>query len=103
MDGDITLTALGIRALKTYAPPARAEIGARVDQAMAWLRAATVVTADDRNMQLLGLAWGGADHKSLRKLADAIVATERADGGWAQRSERGCPVGSIAGSGQVQT
>src|SRR5207249_2006660 len=80
MDGDVTLTALAIRALKTYAPPARADIGARVDTAMAWLRSTPTVTADDRNMQLLGLAWGGADRTSLRTLADAILATQRTDG-----------------------
>ena len=89
MDGDITLTALAVRALKTYAPPARADMAARLDTAMAWLRSTPTVTADDRNMQLLGLAWGGADWKSLRKLADAILATQRADGGWSQRAELG--------------
>jgi len=89
-DGDITRTALAIRALKTYAPPARADMSARIDNAAAWLRTANAVTADDRNFQLLGLAWAGPDQKDrtrLRRLADAIVATERADGGWAQRGE----------------
>ena len=54
---------------------------------MAWLRSTPTVTADDRNMQLLGLAWGGADRTSLRTLADAILATQRTDGGWSQRAE----------------
>ena len=44
-------------------------------------------TAEDRSLQLLGLAWGGADAPQLRTLARAIVGTQRADGGWAQRDE----------------
>jgi hypothetical protein len=86
-DGDVTETALAIRVLKTYAPPARADMSARIDKAAAWLRSASAVTAEDRNMQLLGLASAGADRNLLRKLADAIVATQRPDGGWAQRDE----------------
>jgi hypothetical protein len=86
-DGDITTTALAVRALKTYGPPARTDIAGRIEKAMAWLRATPTLTADDRNYQLLGLAWGGGDQKTLRKLADAIVAAQRADGGWAQRRE----------------
>jgi ankyrin repeat protein len=86
-DGDITTTALAVRVLKAYAPPARADMTARLDTAVAWLRTTPTVTADDRNMQLLGLAWSGADQKPLRTLGDAIIATQRADGGWAQRGE----------------
>ena len=36
-------------------------------------------------MQLLGLAWAGADAKSLRPFVAAILAQQRPDGGWAQR------------------
>jgi hypothetical protein len=86
-DGDIVHTALGIRALKEYGPPARADMKGRIDKALAWLRSAPAVTSDDRNMQMLGLLWGGTEPKALRPLAAAIVATQRADGGWAQRKE----------------
>jgi len=45
------------------------------------------LTADDRNMQLLGLHWAGAEEQVLQKLSRDILDRQRADGGWAQRSE----------------
>lgn len=87
-EGDIFRTALGLRALKVYGPPGRgAEMQVRIGKAAEWLRSATPATAEDRSMQLLGLYWGGADPAILRKLAAGILATQRADGGWAQRAE----------------
>ena len=38
-------------------------------------------------MRLLGLRWAGADEPMIAKAAAALVATQRADGGWAQRDE----------------
>ena len=38
-------------------------------------------------MQLVGLRWAGADTDALRRLAKVILAAQRADGGWSQRSE----------------
>ena len=38
-------------------------------------------------MQLAGLRWAGADSGVLHRLAAAILATQRADGGWSQRTE----------------
>jgi len=86
-DGDIFRTALGIRALKTYAAPGRADMPARLAKALEWLRAAAPTTAEDRNLQLLGLVWGGADSRELSDLAAAIAAKQNADGGWSQRDE----------------
>src|SRR5262249_2261321 len=82
-DGDIFRTALGLRALKVYAPPGRAvEMKQRIDNARQWLLSAKPLTAEDRNMQLLGLHWAGAEPKVLERLAKAILAAQRADGGW---------------------
>ena len=68
-EGAITRVALGIRSLKVYAPPARAtEMNARVLKAREWLQAAKPLTAEDRNMQLLGLHWAGADGSTLAPL-----------------------------------
>jgi ankyrin repeat protein len=84
-DGDIFRTALGIRALKVYGPPGRtAEIAPRIARATAWLAAAKPTTAEDRNMQLVGLHWARADARALKGLAKAILVTQRADGGWSQ-------------------
>jgi hypothetical protein len=84
-DGDIFRTALGVRAVQLYTPPGRAaDAKARVARARAWLRAARPATAEDRNLQLLGLYWAGADAGERARLAKAIVAKQRSDGGWSQ-------------------
>jgi ankyrin repeat protein len=86
-DGDIPRAAAGIAALKNYGAPGRAaDFNDRVARARDWLAAAKPITADDRNMQLIGLQRAGADKGLLRRLAKAIVATQRPDGGWAQRA-----------------
>ena len=53
-------------------------------KARQWLQAAKPVTTEDRNMQLLGLYWAGADINVLKPLAKAIVAQQQPDGGWRQ-------------------
>ncbi len=84
-DGDVFRTALGIRAITIYGPPGRAaEMQRRVAMAKAWLAAVRVDTAEDRNMQLLGLYWAGADAKTMEALAKNIRSKQRPDGGWAQ-------------------
>lgn len=89
-EGDIFRTALCIRAMKVYGPPARAaEMEARVAKARQWLEVAKPVTAEDRNMQLLGLGWAGADRRKLARFAGAILAQQQPDGGW--RQQRGLP------------
>ena len=84
-DGDIFRTALAIRALQLYAPPALGEhIRVRIARAHAWLSAQQPTTAEDRNMQLLGAHWAGADSRTRAALVKAIAAQQRPDGGWAQ-------------------
>ena len=61
-DGDIFRAALCIRSLKVYGPPGRGvEMSARIAEARQWLLQAKPLTAEDRNMQLLGLYWAGSD------------------------------------------
>jgi ankyrin repeat protein len=87
-DGDIFRTALCVRALAAYGPPGRAaEMASRIAKARAWLTHAPTVTAEDRNMQLLGLAWAGAT--GLTSYASIILAAQDADGGWRQREGLG--------------
>jgi ankyrin repeat protein len=89
-DGDIFRTALSIRSLKAYGSPGRGpEMQARIAKARGWLLQAKPVTQEDRNMQLLGLAWAGASGSTLRQLAEAILAEQQADGGWRQREGLG--------------
>jgi ankyrin repeat protein len=85
-EGDIFRTALCLRAFKVYGSPGRAvEMAARISKARQWLEAAKPVTAEDRNMQLLGLYWAGTDARTLARLAKAILSQQQPDGGWRQR------------------
>ena len=87
-EGDIFRTALSIRALKVYAPPGRAtEMNGRIAKAKQWLQSAKALNAEDRNMQVLGLHWAGADARELGRFTKAILALQQSDGGWRQRDE----------------
>jgi ankyrin repeat protein len=89
-DGDIFRTALCVHALAAYGPPGRAaEMAARIAKAREWLTHATPLTAEDRNMQLLGLSWAGAAAASVKSYASGILAEQQADGGWRQRDGLG--------------
>jgi ankyrin repeat protein len=89
-EGDIFRTALCIRAMKVYGPPGRApEMEARIAKARQWLETAKPVTAEDRNMQLLGLGWAGTDRRKLAHFAGTILSQQQPDGGW--RQQQGLP------------
>jgi hypothetical protein len=84
-EGDIFRTAVCIRALKAYGPPGRSiEMDARIRSARQWLERAKPSTAEDRNMQLLGLYWAGANARTLAPFAKGILARQQPDGGWSQ-------------------
>ncbi len=86
-DGDIFRTALAISVVKAFGPPGRAaETSKRLSQAVRWLERASVTTAEDRSMQLIGLQCMGVNDTTLRRLAKAILASQREDGGWAQNA-----------------
>ena len=75
-----TATALSLRALQLYGThPER-----HVARASEWLRTASPRSTEDRAMQLLGLAWAKARPDDLRRSAEALLALQREDGGWAQ-------------------
>jgi ankyrin repeat protein len=87
-EGDIFRTALSVRALKIYGPPGRAsEMNARVAKAKQWLLSAEAINAEDRNMQMLGLHWAGADARELGRFTKMILALQQSDGGWRQRDD----------------
>jgi hypothetical protein len=73
-------TALSLRAIQLYGTGQ----DDRIAHASNWLRAARPRTTEDRAMQLLGLAWAKAPADDLRNSADALLAEQRQDGGWAQ-------------------
>lgn len=82
---DIGSTAWGLQALKLYPLPGRQqEFQGRIEKAARWLKAVQPRFTDDRVMQLLGLSWAGEPPESLNPLAEALIAEQREDGGWAQ-------------------
>ena len=82
---DIEVTALSMRMLQVYAPPAhKADAQGAVRRAADWLAAAVPGNTEARAFQLLGLAWSGAARDRLATAARALVAQQRADGGWSQ-------------------
>jgi hypothetical protein len=86
-EGGITRAALAVRSLKVYGAPGRGEeMRERIAKARGWLLAQTPITSEERNMQLLGAYWAGADSVTLKRLAAPIGATQQADGGWRQHA-----------------
>jgi rhamnogalacturonyl hydrolase YesR len=82
---DAGATALAVHALKTYPLPGRSEeYSARIERARKWLWKVQPVNHEERVYQLLGLHWAGEPPHKLRKLANALFAEQRSDGGWAQ-------------------
>ena len=59
-------------------------MNARIAKAREWLLAAHAVTAEDRNMQLLGLCWADADATTLKKLRRRDPGAQQPDGAWPQ-------------------
>lgn len=84
---DVTSTAAAIRALKLYAPPTmKNKINRNIAKAARWLRTYEAQSTEERAMQILGLHWAGYGKSETTKLAQALLAEQRADGGWAQLS-----------------
>jgi ankyrin repeat protein len=59
----------------------------RIRRAMTWLQSTTPRTTEDLSFRLMGLAWGGANADTVRRVATDLAAKQRADGGWSQRDE----------------
>src|SRR5437764_2774700 len=67
-DGDFSRTAIAVRVLSVYGFEGRkAEFNRRIERAAAWLLAAKPRTAEDRNMQVLGLQWAKADNTAIQR------------------------------------
>ena len=85
---DVTATALAIRSLQVYAPPAlEAETTRIVSRARNWLLSAKPIGTEEKASQLRGLGWADADKRETVRLSAALAAEQRADGGWAQLPE----------------
>jgi ankyrin repeat protein len=107
----ISRTALAIRTLQVYSFPSRkAEFEQRIARARAWLMEATPRTEYERADVLLGLYWSGAPADQVKRAANALLAIQRPDGGWAQRAHlssdaymTGIALRALRESGQLRT
>jgi ankyrin repeat protein len=96
-----TATALTIRALDVYGPPARRdEYRKRIERAREWLRMATPRTNEEAVMKMLGLAWAKARREDVLAAGRMVLAAQSEDGGWRQLP--GLPVDAYA-TGQALT
>jgi hypothetical protein len=58
----------------------------RIRLATEWLVNTKATHTEEKVMQLLGLAWADAGRQSVPALGSQLIAEQRPDGGWAQRS-----------------
>ncbi len=83
--GDILATALAARSLQLYPPRGRPQAYAgELARAKAWLAEARPDTLQERAFRALSLSWLGVSAKELQGEAEAMLAAQREDGGWAQ-------------------
>jgi len=86
----IHYTALAIGGLQQYMPPGRRqETAERIDRAREFLRRAAPRYAQEEAFKLLGLIWSKASASEIDRQRDRLLALQRSDGGWAQRSTMG--------------
>lgn len=83
--GDVSSTALAIRALRLSAPPTmQPRMEARIAAGARWLGGFRADSTEDRAMQILGLHWAGRPNSEIEVFAQDLRAAQRVDGGWAQ-------------------
>jgi squalene cyclase len=82
---EMQVTAMSMRSLQLYAPAAqRAEYDAAVRRAADWIAKAEPRKGEEHAFQVLGLHWSKAGADAIRLASRALLAQQRADGGWAQ-------------------
>ena len=78
-------TALAIRALSELAPPVHTtEMNQRVARGRMFLQKLIPEDTQDSAFKLLGLLWSRASARDVEKEKSALLALQRADGGWGQ-------------------
>jgi ankyrin repeat protein len=83
--GPFTTTAVALRAIRLYPIPGRrAEFDDRFARAKQWLLAAKASSAEERSMQLNGLADAGATASERAPFVTALKAAQNQDGSWSQ-------------------
>jgi ankyrin repeat protein len=84
-NGSMQSTAFAIRAVQLYGMPGRkVEFEKRLARARHWLRDTEARTTEEQVMKLYGLYWAKAPTAEATAAANLLLASQRADGGWAQ-------------------
>ena len=79
-------TTLALRALQLYPPKIdRPAYEQAVKKAAAWLAQVKPITTDDQSWRLLGLGWAGGQKQATEKVKQALLAAQKADGGWSDK------------------
>ncbi|MEO8663433.1 MAG: ankyrin repeat domain-containing protein [Bryobacteraceae bacterium] len=98
----IAATAIGARAMGLYLPMSvDAERRERLEAARRWLLAAKAETTEDLSYRLLGLLWTGAPEGARKTAGQALLKTQRPDGGWTQTADK--PDSDAYSTGQALT
>lgn len=85
ISSDFQVTAASVRALQVYAPKRqRPQYESAIRRAITWLERTLPFTTEDRAFQLFGLTWAHSRREAIDEAAHALLAEQRADGGWAQ-------------------
>jgi hypothetical protein len=83
--GDFQAAAVAIYAIRHYTPAGGEATSEQVvSRAVRWLEASNPKTTQDRAFHALALEWANAGSDSAQRAARALVAMQRADGGWSQ-------------------
>jgi ankyrin repeat protein len=83
-----TATALSARALRKYGVDGADANEAAVARAVRWLESSTPSDHEDRVFRLLGLIWTEGSQSARKEATQALLASQRRDGGWAQTEYR---------------
>lgn len=83
-----TVSYLALRGLKAYGTPEQQErIDGRFSQVREWLLKAAPEDTEDRVFRLRGLHVVSAPEEEVRAAREALLETQRADGGWSQLAD----------------
>lgn len=81
----ISLTAVTIRVLQAYTPPAQREQSVKsIARAVQWLALARPRNTEETSFQVLGLVWAHGPQNSIAQTVRRLAKAQRTDGGWSQ-------------------
>jgi len=85
---EFTATAVAARGLRTYGVDRPAANQAALERARRWLETRQPFNHEDRVFRLLGLIWAEGSQAAREAARQALLDTQRRDGGWAQTDYR---------------